>query len=53
MINVELLKNIPESELKHWAKINGYDDSWFDAIYAQWLIVNPEGVQKSVESTTE
>jgi hypothetical protein len=46
MIDVDILKSIPESELKNWIKVNGYDESWFDTIYAQWLVA-----KELVEST--
>lgn len=50
MIDVEILKSIPEIELRNWAKVNGYAESWFDTIYAEWLVANPDAIR---EPTTE
>ena len=50
MIDVGILRSIAENELRNWVKVNGYEDLWFDAIYAEWLAANP---QKATEPTTE
>ena len=40
MIDTDILRSIAESELRNWVKVNGYDDSWFDTIYEEWLAAN-------------
>lgn len=46
-IEKEMLKGIPEGELREWARINGCDLGAFDVLYAMWQEANG-----SVQETT-
>ena len=40
LLDQEILKTIPEGELREWARVNGCSMESFDVVYDAWLVAN-------------
>lgn len=53
LLDAEILKTIPEGQLREWARINGCDMEAFNVVYDAWVAANSGTTSYNTNETTE